>query len=297
MKKYLVTGGAGFIGGHLVNSLTESGNRVVVVDNLSNSSYPTQKNIEFLQADVSDKLQKKAIMQAMSDCDGVFHMAALAKVQDSILHPEEYNKNNVDGTLNILNWSKEVGVKRVVFSSSSSIYGDTKTFPTDEDEWPNPMSPYALQKLIGEQYCKIFNYCYGLETVCLRYFNVFGEGQTADGPYSSVISIFKEQKSKGLHLTIVGNGNQTRDFVYVGDVAKANILAMESKEPVVGECINIGSGKETSVNEIADLIGGEKTFIEKRLEPSISLADNTKAKQLLNWEPSTSVQDWLSKNI
>lgn len=297
MKKYLVTGGAGFIGRHLVDALIESGNRVIVVDNLSNSSYPTQKNIEFLQADVSDKLQKKAIIKAMSDCDGVFHMAALAKVQDSILNPEEYNKNNVDGTLNILNCSKEAGVKRVVFSSSSSIYGDTKTFPTDEDEWPNPMSPYALQKLIGEQYCKIFNFCYGLETVCLRYFNVFGEGQTADGPYSSVISIFKEQKSKGIPLTIVGNGHQTRDFVYVGDVAKANILAMQSKGPVVGESINIGSGKETCVNEIADLIGGEKTFIEKRLEPSISLADNIKAKRLLNWEPSTSVQDWLSKNI
>lgn len=297
MKKYLVTGGAGFIGRHLVDALIESGNRVIVVDNLSNSSYPTQKSIEFLQADVSDKLQKKAIIKAMSDCDGVFHMAALAKVQDSILNPEEYNKNNVDGTLNILNWSKEAGIKRVVFSSSSSIYGDTKTLPTDEDEWPNPMSPYALQKLIGEQYCNIFNRCYGLETVCLRYFNVFGEGQTADGPYSSVISIFKEQKSKGTPLTIVGNGHQTRDFVYVGDVAKANILAMESKEPVVGESINIGSGKETSVNEIADLIGGDKTFIEKRLEPSISLADNIKAKRLLNWEPSTSVQDWLSKNI
>lgn len=297
MKKYLVTGGAGFIGGHLVDALIESGNRVIIVDNLSNSSYPTQKNIEFLRADVSDKLQKKAVIKSMSDCDGVFHMAALAKVQSSIESPEVYNKNNVDGVLNILNWSKEAGVKRVVFSSSSSVYGDTKTFPTDEDEWPSPLSPYALQKLIGEQYCKLFNTCYGLETVCLRYFNVFGEGQTVDGPYSSVISVFSQQKSKGTPLTIVGNGHQTRDFVYVGDVAKANILAMESKKVGSGECINIGSGKETSVNEIADMIGGYKIFIEKRLEPNTSLADNTKAKQLLNWEPSTSVQDWLSKNI
>lgn len=295
MKKYLVTGGAGFIGGHLVDALIESGNRVVVVDNLCNSSYPTQKNIEFLQADVSDKLQKKTIIKAMSDCDGIFHMAALAKVQDSILDPEEYNKNNVDGTLNILNWSKEAGIKRVVFSSSSSVYGETKTIPTNEDEWLNPMSPYALQKSIGEQYCKLFNICYGLETICLRYFNVFGEGQTADGPYSSVISVFKEQKLKGVPLTIVGDGEQTRDFVYVGDVVRANILAMKSGNVGKGEIINIGSSKKTSVNEIANLIGGEKTFIEKRLETSISLADNTKAKELLNWSTSVSVKDWLSK--
>ena len=296
MKKYLVTGGAGFIGSHIVDELIKSGNHVIVLDNLcSGRKENLNEKAEFYNVDISNTSNEKKITSLMSDCAGVFHLAALARVQPSIDDPIGFNKANVDGTLNILICAKNAGVKRVVYSASSSAYGDASIFPTPEDHPTDPLSPYGLQKLVGEQYCRVFYHCYGLETVSLRYFNIYGERQSLSGAYCLVMGIFANQRLNNQPLTIVGNGEQRRDFTYVGDVVNANILAMDSKNVGSGESINVGNGDNRSVNEISDLIGGEKVFLEKRLEPAKTLADNRKAKDLLGWEPSMTVEKWMPK--
>lgn len=296
MKKYLVTGGAGFIGSHIVDRLVQDGNQVIVVDNFCSGK---QENLnpkaKVFNLDISDSANKEKITSLMSDCAGVFHLAALARVQPSIEDPVAFNKANVDGTLNILICAKNAGIKRVVYSASSSAYGEACIFPTPENHPTDPLSPYGLQKLIGEQYCKVFYHCYGLETVSLRYFNIYGERQSLNGAYCLVMGIFANQRINNNPLTIVGDGEQRRDFTYVGDTVEANILAMNSKNVGSGESINIGNGNNRSVNEIADLIGGDKIYLEKRLEPQKTLADNSKAKKLLNWEPTTLVEDWIPK--
>lgn len=296
MKKYLVTGGAGFIGSHIVDRLVEDGHEVIVVDNFcSGKKENLNPKAKVFNLDISNAANKEKITSLMSGCAGVFHLAALARVQPSIEDPVGFNKANVDGTLNILICAKNAGVKRVVYSASSSAYGDASIFPTPEDHPTDPLSPYGLQKLIGEQYCRVFYHCYGLETVSLRYFNIYGERQSLSGAYCLVMGIFANQRINNQPLTIVGDGEQKRDFTYVGDVVNANILAMNSKKVGSGESINIGNGNNRSVNEIADLIGGEKIHLEKRLEPVKTLADNKKAKQLLGWEPSMTVEKWIPK--
>jgi UDP-glucose 4-epimerase len=296
MKKYLVTGGAGFIGSHIVDRLVKDGHEVIVVDNFcSGKEENLNSKAKVFNLDISDHANKEKITSLMSDCAGVFHLAALARVQPSIENPVGFNKANVDGTLNILICAKDAGVKRVVYSASSSAYGNASIFPTPEDHPTDPLSPYGLQKLIGEQYCRVFHHCYGLETVSLRYFNVYGERQPLSGAYCLVMGIFCNQRINNQPLTIVGDGEQRRDFTYVGDVSNANILAMNSENVGFGESINIGNGDNRSVNDIADLIGGEKIYLEKRLEPQKTLADNSKAKKLLNWEPTTSIEDWIPK--
>jgi UDP-glucose 4-epimerase len=296
MKKYLVTGGAGFIGSHIVDRLIQDGHEVIVVDNFcSGKKENLNSKAEVFELDISDPTNKEKITSLMSDCVGVFHLAALARVQPSIEDPIGFNKANVDGTLNILICAKNAGVKRVVYSASSSAYGDATIFPTPEDHPTDPLSPYGLQKLIGEQYCRVFHHCYGLETVSLRYFNIYGERQSLSGAYCLVMGIFCNQRINNQPLTIVGDGEQRRDFTYVGDASNANILAMNSENVGFGESINIGNGDNRSVNDIADLIGGEKIYLEKRLEPQETLADNSKAIKLLNWQPTTSVEDWIPK--
>lgn len=292
--KYIVTGGAGFIGSNLVDSLVDGGHEVIVIDNLSTGKEDNvNSKAKLLICDISHNDSITIMTEVMKGADTVFHLAALARVQPSIENPHEYNKVNVNGTLHILTAAKEAGVRRVVYSASSSAYGDATIFPTPEDHPTDPLSPYGLQKLIGEQYCRVFYHCYGLETVSLRYFNVFGERQSLDGAYKLVMGIFVDQRLKGKPLTITGDGEQRRDFTYVGDVVKANILASSSSLVGAGESINIGNGDNRSVNEIADLIGGPKEYIEKRLEPEQTLADNTKAKNLLGWQPTTSVEEWI----
>ncbi len=292
--KYLVTGGAGFIGSNLVDALINEGHEVIVIDNLSTGK---QENInskaELVICDISHQDYLQRMEEVASGVDTIFHLAALARVQPSIENPNEFNKVNVNGTLHVLNIAKKFGARRVVYSASSSAYGDASIFPTPENHPTDPLSPYGLQKLIGEQYCRVFYHCYGLETVSLRYFNVFGERQSLDGAYKLVMGIFADQRLKGKPLTITGDGEQRRDFTYVGDVVRANILASQSKLVGKGESINIGNGDNRSVNQIADLIGGPKKYIEKRLEPQQTLADNTKAKDLLNWKPTTTVEDWI----
>lgn len=294
--KYIVTGGAGFIGSNLVDALVSEGHEVWVIDNLSTGK---EENINSLAklfvCDISYIDHITPMLEVMKGADAVFHLAGLARVQPSIKDPHKFNKVNVNGTLHVLTAAKEAGVRRVVYSASSSAYGDATIFPTPENHPTDPLSPYGLQKLIGEQYCRVFYHCYGLETVSLRYFNVFGERQSLDGAYKLVMGIFADQRINGKPLTITGDGEQRRDFTYVGDVVRANILASHSKFIGKGESINIGNGDNRSINEIANLIGGPIDYIEKRLEPQQTLADNTRAKDLLGWEPTTTVEDWIPK--
>lgn len=298
-KTILVTGGAGFIGSNLVDLLIDEKFNVIIIDNLSSGKIENiNRFASFYDLDLANYKNFEKIKNLVKKCSYVFHLAANPKVQPSIDYPLQFNKNNVDSTLMLLSICKDLkNVKKFIYSGSSSVYGNSIFSPTEENSEINPLSPYALQKLIGEQYCKIFSYCYNLKTVNLRYFNVFGERQSFDGAYSSVIGIFLHQKNKGKPLTITGDGNQRRDFVYVKDVARANLLAMMSNKVENAEIINIGYGKNYSINEIADIIGGEKIYIQKRIEPNISLANIERAKILLGWEPKVSIQDWVQTLI
>ena len=311
--KCVVTGGAGFVGSNLVDELISQGHEVVVIDNLCNGKKENvNPNATFIEADLNccrqgsypSSVYKQfpcpsrdtaLVENAIQDSHVIFHLAALARVQPSIEDPVSFNDSNVGGTLNILMIAKKLGIKRFVYSASSSAYGNAKIFPTPESHPTNPLSPYGLQKLIGEQYCKVFAICYGLETVCLRYFNVFGERQSLDGAYCLVMGIFANQKLQGKPMTITGDGEQRRDFTYVGDVVRANILASKSDRVGYGEVINIGNGDNRSVNQLADLIGGPRQHIESRLEPKQTLADNKKALDLLGWSPTVTLEEWVPK--
>ena len=214
-------------------------------------------------------------------------------MQESIEKPSLYNNVNVVGTLNLLEAAAAMKVKRFVFSSSSSVYGDAKS-PTSETHPLNPISPYALSKLIGEQYCKLYSNIYDIDTVCLRYFNVYGDRMNNEG-YKLVFPIFKEQMLNNKPLTINNDGKQRRDFIYVDDVVKANILAATDTDPLNGEVFNIGSGKNHSVNEIADMFGGKKQYGNKVIEPFETLANNTKAQERLGWEAQDTLNKFISK--
>jgi|TARA_Y100001963_G_C6755936_1_gene436816 UDP-glucose 4-epimerase len=296
MRKAIVTGGAGFIGSNLVNRLIEKGIEVVVLDNLSTGK---EENInpkaKFIQCDIS-KSSIFDLMYNMKGADVVFHLAALARVQPSIEDPIPFNEVNITGTLNILLAAHKTGIKRVVYSASSSAYGNTDILPTPEDAPTNPLSPYGLQKYVGEQYCKMFSEVYGLDTVSLRYFNVYGEQMNFGGAYKTVIAVFIEQMQKGEKLNIVNEGNQRRDFTYVGDVCNANILAATTSNKFNGEVFNVGNGDNFSVNEVADMFGGEKKYGEKRIEPFETLADNQKIKSL-GWKPTGNLSEWIKNYI
>ncbi len=270
-KKVVVTGGIGFIGSHLVQALQKEEYEVVVVDTEAGQ-------------DINDA---ELLCQLFVGATFVFHLAALPRVQYSIEHPEETHRVNVDGTLAVLTAAKEAGVRRVIFSSSSAVYGDVDTMPISESQPLNPKSPYALHKYIGELYCRLFSQIFGLETVSLRYFNVYGPGMKADGAYAPAVAIFLEQHIRGVLMTITGDGTQTRDFVHVDDVVRANILASTRMEVGNGESINIGSGTSISMNKIAEQIGGEVTYLPPRLEPHDTLADISLAQKLLGWTPTT----------
>lgn len=298
MKKVAVTGGAGFIGSNLVDELISNGYQVTIIDNLSTGKIENiNKKANFINLDVSLKDNIESIISLLSGHEYVFHMAAQPRVQPSIDDPIYSNSQNTDSTINMLFASHKAGIKKFIFSSSSSIYGNTDIMPTTEVVSPSPISPYALQKLIGEQYCTLFSKIYGLKTVSLRYFNAFGERQATEGAYCNVIGIFKKQKSENKKLTITNDGEQRRDFVYVGDIVRANIMAAFSNETGGGEVINIGSGTNNSVNEIAKIFGGEIEYIGNRIEPKESLADISIARKIMNWEPTVNVISWLKENI
>jgi nucleoside-diphosphate-sugar epimerase len=291
MSKCLVTGGAGFIGSNLVDELVKRGDEVVIIDNLSTGKKEfINPSAEFIEADIRD-LEK--IKPHFAGVDFVFHLAAFARVQPSIDDPITSNDINLNGTLNVLVSAKEAGVKRVVYSASSSAYGNQEIMPLREDMPIHPISPYALQKYIGEMYCRLFSELYGLPTVCLRYFNVYGNRQALEGAYCMVIGIFARQKLSGEPMTITGTGEQKRDNTSVVDVVRANILAALSYKVGQGEAINIGRGRNFSINELADMIGGPKTHIAPRIEPFETLADISLAKELLAWEPTMNLEEWI----
>ncbi len=303
--KVIVTGGAGFIGSNLVDKLIEKGHDVTVIDNLSTGK---RENINpksnFLEIDLATT-QQEELDKAMSGVDYVFHLAAKARVQPSIADPLGFNDHNVTATLKLLESARKAKtVKRFIFSSSSSVYGQRDTLPFEENMIPNPISPYALQKLVGEQYCRLYSQVYGLDTVCLRYFNVYGNRQPVQGAYCTILGIFTRQHMVGEPLTITNDGEQRRDFTHVSDVVNANVLAMEFNQQegnlhatLSGQAFNVGYGNNISINEIASYFGGEKKYIGNVLEPKQTLADNFKARTILKWEPKVALTKEYVQNI
>lgn len=294
-KHYLVTGGAGFIGSHIAKALLEQGDRVRIIDNLSTGSREKiPEGAEFIKADITN-LQK--ITPYFKEIDGVFHTAAIPRVQTSIEQPLETNEANINGTLNVLLAARAEKVKRVIYSASSSAYGDQREMPLHEKMKPNPMSPYGLQKYVGEHYAKLASMFWDVETASLRYFNVYGPNMAFAGAYVTVIAVFLQQKARNEALTITGDGTQTRDFTYVDDVVLANLLAMESEKVGKGEVMNIGAGENHSVNEVAERIGGPAVNIAPRIEPHDTLANRSLAKKLLGWEPKIPFDEGLTHTI
>ena len=297
--KYAVTGGAGFIGSHLIKNLVERGNEVIVIDNLNTGKKQNiekiSKKIDFFEVDIRDF---SAIEDILKNVDGVFHEAALASVQDSFRIPDEFFDVNVNGTENIFKIAKKLGIK-VVYASSTSVYGNPISIPIKENDDKNPFNPYAKTKLeddkLAEKYAKS-----GLKVIGLRYFNVFGPRQSKE--YAGVIRLFLERIQQGLPPLINGDGLQVRDFVYVDDVVNANILAMESD--VEAEFFNIGTGSTISILDLATMI---IKFSGLKLKPihqpavpgdvKSTQADITKAKMMLKWKPTTSLKDWLKSAV
>ena len=305
MSKCLVTGGAGFIGSNLVDALLAQGDQVKVFDNLSTGKKENlaqvKSKIEFIQGDLRDK---ELLAQAIQGVDYVFHIAALRAVLRSVDDPVETNDVNVTGTLNVLLAARDAKVKRVISTSSSSVYGDTEKFPCHEDDLPKPQSPYAASKIMGEYYCKIFTRLYGLETVSLRYFNVFGPRQNPESVYSAVIPIFIDCLLRGVGPEIHWDGKQSRDFSYIDNVVKGNLLAAKAKG-IQGEVFNIACHEEFSVldifenlKEILKIKNVIPTFKPKRAgDVRRTYADITKAEKLLGFTVQTRFRPGLEKTV
>ncbi len=293
-KKAVVTGGAGFIGSHIVDALIEGGFEVHAIDNYAGGKREDRINPKATYHEV-DVREYEKVAPLIEGATYVFHEAALPRVQFSIENPELTFSVNVGGTVSVLRAASEGGVKRVVYAASSSAYGDQETLPLSEELPAQPKSPYGLQKYVGELSCRLWSEVYGLSTVSLRYFNVYGPRFDPDGAYALVIGKFLKQKKEGTPLTITGDGTQTRDFTHVSDVVRANLLAAESSNVGKGETINIGAGRNVSVNDIAALVGGSSVHVEPRLEPHDTLADTALAKKLLGWEPTVRLEDGIAE--
>tara|TARA_B100001094_G_C18133661_1_gene773733 strand:- start:334 stop:1221 length:888 start_codon:yes stop_codon:yes gene_type:complete len=292
MQKVIVTGGAGFIGSNLVDELIKQEIEVIVLDNLSTGKIENiNPRAVFYECNIS-KMPMDTFKYLFEDVDTVFHLAATPQVQYSIENP--LDNNNLHSLINMLEVSKLIGAKRFVFSSSSAVYGNPKYTPIDENHPINPLSPYALHKLIGEQYCKLYSDIYNLDTVSLRYFNVYGNRMPKEGAYKSVLSVFKEQYNKQ-PFNIVNDGKQKRDFIHVNDIIQANLLAANSTNNHKGDVFNVGTGQAYTVNEIANMFGGDKKYGEKRIEPKDSVAENAKIRLDLDWEPTGNLPKWIEK--
>ena len=293
----LVTGGAGFIGSNLVDYLIQQGHEVICVDNES-----AECNDKFYWNDkacniIGDITDYDFIKNCFKDVDYVFHLAAESRLQPAIKNPIEAVYKNCVGTTTILQCAREAGVKRLIYSSTSSGYGFNPS-PNVETQPDDCLNPYSASKVAAEKFCKMYSDLYGLETVVLRYFNVFGERSPRRGQYAPVIGIFDRQKLSGEALTIVGDGTQRRDFIYVGDVAKANLIAAEATldKKYFGQVFNIGSGINYSVQEIADAISDNQTYIPKRDgEMETTWSNIEKASEILGWKPDVDVLEWIKK--
>src|SRR3954469_21490193 len=303
MANYLVTGGAGFIGSHLSEELLRRGHRVRVADSLitgKRSNLDHISGVEFLEGDLADLAFAR---RSTDGCDYVLHQAAIPSVPRSVKDPIASNRANVDATLNVLVAARDAGVKRLVFAASSSAYGDTPTLPKHERMPTGPLSPYALQKVVGEQYLQMFTRLYGLQTVSIRYFNVFGARQDPSSPYSGVISVFATALLENRSPNIYGDGEQTRDFTYVANVVDGVLRACEAPK-ASGEIINLATGGRVSLNQLfyamRDIIGGnvEPTYLPGRQgDVRDSQADISKARTLLGYEPIVSFEDGLADTI
>jgi nucleoside-diphosphate-sugar epimerase len=300
--RYLVTGGAGFIGSNTVDELVRRGHGVVVLDDLSSGKEDNlaevRSKITFMKGSITDI---EAVQKAMVQADYVIHLAARTSVPRSVKDPVDTNRINVDGTLNVLVAARDNKVKRVVFAASSSAYGDTPTLPKSEDMQPVPISPYGVSKYVGELYAQTFGRCYGLENVCLRYFNIFGPRQDPDSPYSGVLSRFSTAFLDSAPPVVFGDGEQTRDFTYVENAVQANILACEAPS-ASGRTFNVGTGHAVSLNQVLEMLqkaSGKK--LETKYEPARegdirdSLADIRLAKEFLGYEPTVLFEEGLER--
>ena len=289
MSRYLITGGCGFIGSHIVEALLSEGAEVIVIDDESaneNHEFYKLEGATYYKADICDDKTSNLY----EGIDVVFHLAARSRIQPSISDPSSAFEVNVLGTSKVLTNSKNAGVKKVIYSSSSSCYGHKNKPPHHEDMPPDCLTPYSLSKKQGEELCKMFSDLYGLSTITLRYFNVYGPREPLKGQYAPVVGLFKRMKESEEPITIVGDGEQRRDFTYIKDVVRANIMAAESK--VYHGLFNIGTGRNYSINQVADLIGGEKRYISSRSgEARETMADISKATQILGWSPNHRLED------
>ncbi|MDA0748191.1 MAG: SDR family oxidoreductase [bacterium] len=300
----LVTGGAGFIGSNLVKALLERGDSVRVLDNFSTGKRenlgPFGNRIELVEGDLRSY---HVVRQAVRDIEVIFHQGALPSVPRSINDPITTNQVNVEGTLNILDAAKDAGVRRVIYASSSSIYGENPELPKQEDMMPMPISPYAVAKLAGEKYCQSFTKVYGLETVCLRYFNVFGGGQDPASQYAAVIPLFITAFLDGGRIRVDGDGEQSRDFSYIDNVVHANLCAAQAPG-AEGHVFNVACGARTSLNQVLDTLR-EITRVDVEVEYVAprpgdikhSLADITKAREILKYNPAISAEEGLRKSV
>ena len=303
MAKYLVTGGAGFIGSHLSEELVRRGHTVRVADSLitgKRSNLDHVPDVEFLEGDLADGT---FAVRAVEGMDYVLHQAAIPSVPRSVKDPVTSNRANVDATLNVLVAARDAGVKRLVFAGSSSAYGNTPTLPKHEEMPTNPLSPYALQKVVGEQYLQMFTRLYGLETVSIRYFNVFGPRQDPTSPYSGVISVFATALIDNRSPRIYGDGEQTRDFTFIANVVDGVLRACEA-EAASGEVINVATGGRISLNQLframRDLVGAtvEPTYVDARPgDVRDSQADISKAKRILGYTPKVSFEEGLRQTV
>jgi len=296
--KSLVTGGAGFIGSHLVDKLLEIGHEVVVIDNESaesNNEFHWNSDAQNYKYDICDYEKTKELYDGV---DYVFHLAAEARIQPAIKNPLLAVKTNVLGTATVLQCSRESGVKKVIYSSSSSGYGHNET-PNNENQLDDCLNPYSVSKISGEKLCSMYTKLFGLKTVIFRYFNVYGERQPLKGQYAPVVGIFLRQRSEGNPLTIIGDGEQRRDFTHVSDVINANILAatVNVEDYYYGQLYNVGPGKNYSINEIANVISDNQINIEPRMgEARETLANNNKIKSVFGWYPKVNLIDWIENN-
>jgi UDP-N-acetylglucosamine/UDP-N-acetyl-alpha-D-glucosaminouronate 4-epimerase len=303
MSSYLITGGAGFIGSHLAEELVRRGHSVRVADSLitgKRRNLAHLPGVEFLEGDLADLAFAQ---RAAAGMEYVLHQAAIPSVPRSVKDPITSNRANIDASLNVLVAARDAGVKRLVYAGSSSAYGNTPTLPKREDMPPNPLSPYALQKLVAEQYGRMFTTLYGFEVVTIRYFNVFGPRQDPGSPYSGVISLFATALLEGRQPVIYGDGEQTRDFTYVANVVDGVLRACEAKK-AAGEVINVATGGRISLNQLLRVMNAivgtnlQPIYKEERAgDVKDSQADITKAKTLLGYEPTVSLEEGLKHTL
>jgi UDP-glucose 4-epimerase len=289
----LVTGGAGFIGSHLVHRLLEDGHHVTVIDNLSTGRRSNLDGVQgharlvFHEADVTAHAEIRPLFEGI---DWVFHVAALADIVPSVSNPQAYYHSNVTGTFSVIEAARLAGVGRFIYAASSSCYGIPDMFPTPETADIRPQYPYALTKYLGEQLTHHWHHVYGLPTVSLRFFNVYGPRSRTSGTYGAVLGVFLAQKLAGQPFTVVGDGRQTRDFTFVSDVVSAMVRAAESD--VAGHAFNVGSGGTYSVNRIVELLGGDVVHIPKRPgEPDCTFADIARIRRTLDWKPAVTLEE------